>query len=91
MLVRKANQEGGWIGYLENLETFSLNLENQKSLFLQFKSKCGSLKMLSKLQEWKSKEKRNGHKIYRGSALTPTSPSPSLSLEEFTNLPETTT
>ena len=44
VLVRKANQEGGWIGYLENLETFSLNLENQNVLFLQFKSKCGNLK-----------------------------------------------
>ena len=47
--------------------------------------------MLSKLQEWKTKEKRNGHKIYQGSTLTLTSPSPSLSLEEFTNLPEITT
>ena len=33
LLVRKANQEGGWIGYLENLETFSLSLENQIVLF----------------------------------------------------------
>ena len=34
VLVRKANQEGGWIGYLENLETFSFNLENQKLPYL---------------------------------------------------------
>ena len=36
VLVRKANQEGrgGWIDYLENLETFLLNLENQKCLVL---------------------------------------------------------